>query len=35
MMHELHNEKVLNFLREQTKVIDKAPEVAPEASGAE
>lgn len=35
MMHELHNEKVLNFLREQTKVIDKAPEAAPEASGAE
>ena len=35
MMHELHNEKVLNFLREQTKVIDKAPEAAPEVSGAE
>ena len=35
MMHELHNEKVLNFLREQTKVIDKAPDAAPEVSGAE
>ncbi|NLZ16987.1 MAG: trigger factor [Desulfobulbaceae bacterium] len=29
-MNELHNEKVLNFLREQAVIVDKAPEVAPE-----
>ncbi len=30
-MNELHNEKVLNFLREQSVIIDKAPETAPDA----
>ena len=29
-MNELHNEKVLNFLREQTVIIDKEPEPAQE-----
>ena len=29
-MNELHNEKVLNFLREQTKIIEKEPEPAAE-----
>ena len=29
-MNELHNEKVLNYLREQTVIVDKAPEPAQE-----
>lgn len=29
-MNELHNEKVLNFLREQSVIVDKVPEAAPE-----
>ena len=29
-MNELHSEKVLNFLREQTKIIEKVPEPAAE-----
>ncbi len=29
-MNELHNEKVLNFLREQSVIVDKAPEPAPD-----
>ena len=41
LMNELHNEKVLNFLREQTKIVEKAPEApapaeaAPETPAAE
>ncbi len=34
-MNELHNEKVLNFLRGQTVIIDKVPEAAQEADAKE